>query len=92
MDSIIVPARLATYAVEVDSLESIPGFLNSLKIPSQICKNNPPPPLPQHTVVGVGWGKVFHRSNHMYELKHFGMVWQRHIREKCCGAQRKPYF
>ncbi len=19
--------------------------------------------------------KVFHRSNHMYELKHFGMVW-----------------
>ncbi len=37
-------------------------------------------------------GKVFHRSNHMYELKHFGMVWQRHIREKCCGAQRKPYF
>jgi hypothetical protein len=36
--------------------------------------------------------KVFHRSNHMYELKHFGMVWQRHIREKCCGAQRKPYF
>ncbi len=36
--------------------------------------------------------KVFHRSNHMYELKHFGMVWQRHIREKCFGAQRKPYL
>ncbi len=36
--------------------------------------------------------KVFHRSNHMYELKHFGMVWQRRIWEKCCGAQRKPYF
>ncbi len=37
-------------------------------------------------------GKVFHRSNHMYEFKHFGMVWQRRTREKCCGAQRKPYF
>jgi hypothetical protein len=22
-------------------------------------------------------GKVLHRSNQMYELKHFGMVWQR---------------
>jgi hypothetical protein len=36
--------------------------------------------------------KVLHRSNQMYELKHFGMVWQRRTREKCCGAQRKPYF
>jgi hypothetical protein len=53
MDSIIVPARLATYAVEVDSLESIPGFLNSLKIPSQICKNNPPPAPP---TTYCGWG------------------------------------
>jgi hypothetical protein len=36
--------------------------------------------------------KVFHRSNHMYELKHFGMVWQRRIRERCCGAHREPHF
>jgi hypothetical protein len=34
--------------------------------------------------------KVLHRSNQMYELKHFGMVWQRRTRRKCCGAQRKP--
>ncbi len=31
--------------------------------------------------------KVFHRSNHMYELKHFGMVWRRRTREKCCGPR-----
>ncbi len=40
---------------------------------------------------GRVWYKVFHRSNQMYELKHFGMVWQRRTREKCCGAQRKPF-
>jgi hypothetical protein len=31
--------------------------------------------------------KVFHRSNHMYELKHFGMVWQRHIQESVAGLR-----
>jgi hypothetical protein len=25
----------------------------------------------------------------MYELKHFGMVWQRRNRERCCGANRE---
>jgi hypothetical protein len=52
-------------------------------------------PFPTHGSRDLLWRvhyKVFHRSNHMYKLKHFGMVWQRHIREKCCGAQRKPYF
>ncbi len=34
--------------------------------------------------------KVLHRSNHMYELKHFGMVWHGCIQEKCCGAHREP--
>jgi hypothetical protein len=50
------------------------------------------------SVVGGGGGfvmrmelaKVLHRSNQMYELKHFGMVWQRRTGRKCCGAQRKP--
>jgi hypothetical protein len=47
-------------------------------------------------MVGVGTkeqscGKVIHRSNQMYELKHFGIFWQRRTREKCCGAQRKPF-
>jgi hypothetical protein len=41
---------------------------------------------------GGGTGKVIHRSNHMYELKHFGMVWQRRTRERCCGAHREPHF
>ncbi len=36
--------------------------------------------------------KVIHRSNHMYELKHFGMVCQGRIRERCCGAHREPHF
>ncbi len=32
---VVVPARQATKAGGVDSLESIPGLLKSLKIPSQ---------------------------------------------------------
>jgi hypothetical protein len=39
-----------------------------------------------------GVSKVIHRSNHMYELKHFGMVWQRRNRERCCVAHREPHF
>ncbi len=42
--------------------------------------------------LGVSRAKVFHRSNHMYELKHFGMVWQRRIRERFCGSHREPHF
>ncbi len=33
---VAVPARQASQAGEIDSLESIPGLLNSLKIPSLI--------------------------------------------------------
>ena len=37
--------------------------------------------------------KVFHRSNHMYELKHFGMVWQRRTWRKVLrGSQRASFL
>jgi hypothetical protein len=36
--------------------------------------------------------KVMHRSNHMYVLKHYGVVWQRRNRERCYGAQRESHF
>jgi hypothetical protein len=35
MNRVAVPARQATKADGIDSLESLPGLLNSLKIPSQ---------------------------------------------------------
>jgi hypothetical protein len=37
MKGVVVLVRQATKAGRIDSLESIPGLLKSLKIPSQVC-------------------------------------------------------